>query len=106
VAAWLAYKKFALVLIAVFMPYILRGFFMWAWNFIAKHNQEMTIWFSGKAYDWLATAGIIVDLQLSGVGGYIANKVGLIEYCTVIITGWSLVWVIGIGMRTTALVRR
>lgn len=105
VSAWLAYKSFALILIAVVLPVVLRKFFAWSWNFLAAHGINALEYVFGWIDQAMIDAGIAVDVNLTGVGGYIASQVGLIEYCSVIITGWALVWVIAIGMRSSALVR-
>jgi len=95
-ALWIATKALIILLMAIVLPWVLRKFFIWGFDFLTKYGAEAASYITSQIGDALTSAGIqtTVDLELTGVGGYIALKTGLIEYISIITVGWGLYWVI------------
>lgn len=88
IAKWVAIKALLISLIIIVLPWVLKGHYKWIidhiTNFIgtiATHIMTSIDSLSGGVYD--------ISLQLTGVGGYIASRIGFIEYCSIIFTGWA-----------------
>jgi len=95
-ALWIATKTLIILLLAIVMPWVLRKFFIWGFDFLTKYGTEYAGYITTQIGDALTSAGLQtnIDLELTGVGGYIALKTGLIEYISIITVGWGLYWVI------------
>jgi len=102
VARWVSMRLLVVGLLTVILPRVLKGVFIWGFQYIERYGMVMVSHLmstisqnSGESFD--------INMQLTGVGGYIANQIGLIDYCTILITNWGLIisisFLIRIGLR-------
>jgi hypothetical protein len=100
VAQWLATKVFILSIVTIVLPWVLRYVLIWAFEWISIYGREVMTLIMTQISSLTGAANIDIDINLSGVGGYLAAQTGLIEYCSIIITGWGLYWVVAILAKT------
>lgn len=105
IARWLVFRKFTVFALAFILPWALRGVIIWFWNLIASKDSVVRDWASSFVADQAAALGFELDIQMTGVGGYLAQQTGLLEYCSIIITGWGLYWVVGLGFKSISMMR-
>jgi hypothetical protein len=99
-AKWLATKVFIVALMATLLPWVLKGFFVWAFEYFQIYGGDILQYFM-DSISQVTGGSIDVNIELTGVGGYLATQTGLIDYCTIIFTGWGLYWVISVLSRAT-----
>jgi hypothetical protein len=98
-AQWLAMRAFVIAIIAIMLPWVLRGVLGWGFNWMVTYGKEIT----SLIMDYINTAtsgNVAVDIDLTGLGGYLAYHTGLLDYASIIFTGWGLYWVIAILAKT------
>lgn len=93
-ARWTAVKLFVMGVLAIVLPWVLKGVLLWFWDFVSSYVFEFVGWVFGYISQAIADAGIDISINLTGVGGYLATQVGLIDYCSIIIAGWGLYWMV------------
>jgi hypothetical protein len=98
-AKWLATKTFLLYLIMVVLPWALKPVFIWAFEYIVAYGREYVNIFTQYIGSTLESHGVVLDIQLTGVGGYLASRTGLIEYASIIFSGWGLYWFVCVFSR-------
>ena len=94
-ARWLATKALMVSLLAIVLPWVLKGFFIWGFDYFMTYGREI----AGYLMNQLSTmtAGSYdIHIPLSGVGGYLAIQTGLIDYSSIIFTGWGIYWFIAV----------
>jgi len=103
VAKWLALKVFMLACLAVVLPWVLRGFFVWGFDWLTNYGSEILGFFTTAMQEQIAAAGMdaSINLELTGIGGYFALKTGLIDYIAIISTGWGLYWMVAFLSKAT-----
>ncbi len=106
-AKWLATKAFVVAILAIVLPWVLKGFFIWAFEWIAAYGIDMVSAIIDYINSYLSQSSMQtqIDINLTGVGGYLAVKTGLIEYASIIFTGWGIYWVIAVLAKTPRMVR-
>jgi hypothetical protein len=94
-AVWLASKVFIVAIMAIMLPWILKGVFIWGFEYFVVYGREIANYILSSISS--VTAGQYdFSIPLSGVGGYLAIQTGLIDYCSIIFTGWGIYWVIAV----------
>ena len=92
VALWLATKVFVLAILTIVLPFVLRGVLIWFFKFLQTYGSSIFSFFQESISGVVQQAGIETHLELTSVGGYLALQTGLIDYCSIIFTGWGLYW--------------
>jgi hypothetical protein len=105
VARWLVFRKFTLFALAFILPWALRGVIIWVWNLIATNDAGVRDWMTTFVAQKASELGFELQIEMTGVGGYLAQQTGLLEYCSIIITGWGLYWFVGLGFKSLSMMR-
>ena len=105
VAKWLATKAFIVACLTIVLPWVLKGFFMWGFNWIATYGREIAEYLMSILQSQVSSMGMDIDITLVGPGGYIAQMVGLPEYASIIFTGWGIYWYIAVFAKASPLGR-
>lgn len=104
VAKWLAMKTLVVGLLAIVLPWVLRHFLLWAIDFFAEYADVIFGALEGGISSLLQTTGYDdFAIHINSVGGFLAHQTGLIDYCSIIFTGWGLYWTVGLGLRALRL---
>lgn len=99
-AKWLATKALMLALMMLVLPWVLKGVIIWAWQYFATYGREIASYTLELIGGLMGDAGVAIDINLTGIGGYMAIQTGLIDYSAIIFTGWGLYWVIAVLAKT------
>jgi hypothetical protein len=100
IAKWFATKVLLISLLAIFFPFVMKGLFIWGFKYLITYSRVISEFVMDSVF--IATQGTYeVNIELSGVGGYLAIQTGLIDYCAIIFTGWGLYWVIAVLAKTS-----
>jgi hypothetical protein len=99
-AKWLATKAFILALMAIVLPWVLKPVLMWFFDYIITYGRQWTEFITGSVGNMVQASGVDLTYQIGGVGGYLATQTGLIEYASIIMTGWGLYWTVAILAKT------
>lgn len=98
VAKFIATRALLLSLLAIGLPWVLKGVLMWGFDWVLTYGRV----FGDQIMSYIsAQAGSqTIAIHLSGIGGYLAEQTGLIDYCAIIITGWGLYWTVAVLAKT------
>jgi hypothetical protein len=105
VAQWLAQKVFIVAVMAILLPWVLKGVFVWVFNWFAAYGRDIAQFITSQVSTQIANAGVAIDIQMTGVGGYIAEMTGLVDYASIIFTGWGLYWYVCILSKSARMIR-
>jgi hypothetical protein len=107
-AVWLAGKVLIIALLMVVLPFVVKGIIIWMFEYMTTYGLEIAAWVSTFIADQIEGSGLLgpggqtaMEVPLSGIGGYLAIQTGLIDYCSIIFTGWGLYWTIAVLAKTT-----
>lgn len=103
-ARWLATKVFIVALMATLLPWVLKGLFIWGFEYFVTYGRDIAQYVITAISAMMPEGSYDVNIELSGIGGYLAIQTGLIDYCSIIFTGWGLYWVIAILAKTTRVI--
>jgi hypothetical protein len=104
-AQWIATRAFILAILAIGLPWVLKGVLVYAWNWFAEYGRGVATFFMDTISGYTSSAGLDIDIQLTGVGGYIASQVGLVDYASIIFTGWGLYWLVAVLAKSQRMMR-
>lgn len=99
-ARWLATKAFIIACMAIILPWVLKGVLSWAFEWIVAYGMEFFDYIMTFIRSMAGDANIDIDINLTGVGGYFAVQTGLLDYASIIFTGWGIYWIIAILAKT------
>jgi len=98
-AQWIALRAFVIAIMMIVLPWVLRGALAWGFNWMVTYGRGISTML--LSYIQSATNGNVdVNIDLTGVGGYLAYQTGLLEYSSVIFTGWGLYWIVAVLAKT------
>jgi len=107
VAMFLARKVLLLAALTIVLPWVLKGFLIWSMDYIIVYGRDYVTFMHSFVQDILSSSDVTssfasgaVDFEITGIGGYLAMQTGLIDYCSIIITGWGLYWTVAILAKT------
>ena len=103
IARFIAFKVFILLILLIVLPYVLKKLFIWGMEYFQEYGHVISGYFS-DLINTITGGEIEISMQLTSVGGYLAIKTGLIEYCAIIITGWGIYWTIALMSKTTKII--
>lgn len=99
VAKFIATRIMLIYILTLILPWILKSYFIYIIKFLETYGGKITSYLGDMVGQ--ATAGTpyegIIDIHLNSVGGYLAEQIGLIDYCSIIISGYAIAWVINMG---------
>lgn len=102
-AKWLATKALILAIMMLVLPFVLKGVIIWGFEWFAAYGREAFGMVMGAVGSLIGSSGEVVQsstLQLTGIGGYLAIQTGLIDYASIIFTGWGLYWIVAVLAKT------
>lgn len=100
-ARWLATKTLIIFLLMVVLPWVLKGILIWGFEYIVAYGREWGDLFMGLIGSLIGEAASTdVSVSLTGVGGFLAVKTGLIDYASIIFSGWGVYWVVAVLAKT------
>lgn len=98
-AKWLATKVFIVAAIAIVLPWALKGVLIWGFEYFVEYGREFSSLLLGYI-NTLSGDAVTIDVSLTGIGGYLAQQTGLIDYAAIIFSGWGIFWVIAVLAKT------
>lgn len=105
VARWLAFKIFIVAVLVTVAPWVLKKVFIWTWDYGQGFILEMIGYVMSTINSYLVSAGIDVNINLTGVGGYLAIQTGLIDYAQIIFAAWGIYWTISLLSKVMGMIR-
>lgn len=99
-AKFLATKALMLSIIAIVLPWAIKPVIIWAFEYIVKYGRDILSFFQSEVGQVVASSGMDLSYQLTGVGGFLAIQTGLIDYASIIFSGWGLYWAVAILAKT------
>lgn len=99
VARWLVFKLFIIGCLTLVLPWVLKDGINWFWDVTNEKRQTIAEHFNSILSNLLIGIDPDVVIHLTSVGGYIANQIGLADYCTIIVTAWGICWGYKIGAK-------
>jgi len=110
IAHWIAWKGLMLLIMAFVLPSVFRKAIEWGFAYVTTYSSEMattaTSTFSTMINNLISTnLGVDwnINISLVGVGGFLAIHTGVLDYISIITSGWALAW--GASMVTGGLGR-
>ncbi len=104
-AQFIATKALILAIMMLVLPWVLKSVMVWAFQYFTVYGRDIANYMMSFMSDALAGSGVAVDINLTGVGGYLAIMTGLIDYSAIIFTGWGLYWVVAVLAKTPRFIR-
>jgi hypothetical protein len=97
-ARWLATKTFVIVIIMVVVPSALKGVLLWLFDWLFTYGRDIASYLLSMMQSEIQASGMAESFafQLTGPGGYLAIQTGLIDYASIIFTGWGVYWVVAV----------
>lgn len=94
VARWLATKALIIAIMAIVLPWILREIIIWLFKYSETYGYTIYQLVNSYLSSFLSGSDVVIDLELTSIGGYLALQTGLVDYCSIIFTGWGIYWVV------------
>ncbi len=104
-AQFIATKALILAVMMLVLPWVLKKVMIWAFSYLTTYGRDIAEYVMSFMSGAIAEAGVEVNINLTGVGGYLAIMTGLIDYSAIIFTGWGLYWVIAVLAKTPRMIR-
>jgi hypothetical protein len=102
-AKFLATRVLLIALMGTMLPWVLKGVYIWGFEYLVTYGSKISDYMLSQISS--ATAGNFdVNIHLTGIGGYLAEVTGLIDYCSIIFTGWGIYWVVAVLAKTTRVI--
>lgn len=99
IARWLAFKLFIIGCLTLVLPWVLKDGINWFWDATNAQRQTVAEHFNSILAQALNGIDASIVINLSSVGGYIANQIGLADYFSIIATAWGICWGYKIGAK-------
>lgn len=96
---WAATKIIAISLLTIVLPWVLKDSIQWFWKVGESYRSTITEYVNQIIANNLGGIAYNTTISLTSVGGYIANQIGLADYASILISGWSICWMIKILSR-------
>jgi hypothetical protein len=106
IARWAAVKVLVTAILVTIVPWVLKNHMVWIYDLGYNFFTQIMSFVFGLFNQIIANAGIDIDINLSGVGGYIAGQVGLDDYALIIFSGWGIYWSIIIASKAFSMIKR
>lgn len=90
VGKWIASKVLIISILTVVLPWVLKDALQWFWKVGEEYRYQIAQYFSDQLSTLLGSSNLDLSLNITGVAGYIANEIGLINYFSIIITGLTI----------------
>jgi len=99
VAKYIATRALLITCLTVILPYVLKSYFLYMIKFLETYGGSITGFFTGMMGNMVKDTPYenIINIQLNSVAGYLAEQIGFIDYCSIILAGYAIAWIINIG---------
>ena len=96
VLKWIAVRAFAITLMILILPWVLRNIVIWFIKYMQIHGHGMVDYVTALMAEFFTNTGMETDIniELSGIGGFFAIHTGVIEYISILMTGYAAYWYI------------
>lgn len=91
-ARWVATKVLIISVLIIVLPWVLKDVLQWFWKVSEIYRSEMQQFVNDQIISILGQAGLNATLTITSVAGYISNQIGLIDYATILFSGFALCW--------------
>lgn len=92
VGKWVAAKVFAISVVTIVLPWVLKDGLQWFWRVTEKYRLELLLFINQQISSVLTQLPDNLTVSLMGVAGYIANQIGLVNYFSIIMVGYGVCW--------------
>lgn len=89
---WAAAKVLLISLITIVLPWVLKDTLIWFWSVSSSYRALLFEFISTQITGIVGQAGIQASLSITSIGGYIANQIGLLNYFSILVTGFTVCW--------------
>lgn len=89
---WAATKVLVIGLLTIVLPWVLKDTLIWFWSVSAQYRVLLFDYINSQIVSVVGQAGINATLTITSIGGYIANQIGLLNYFTILVTGFTICW--------------
>lgn len=89
---WAAAKVLLISAITIALPWVLKDGLQWFWKVTEKYRYELMTYINNQVLSILGNHNFDFSLNITSVGGYIANQIGVPEYFSILISGFGICW--------------
>lgn len=99
IARWLVFKLFIIGCLVVVLPWVLKNGVTWFWDVTDTTRSQIAEYANTVLSTLLSGIDPNIVINISSIGGYIANQIGLVEYASILVTAFGICWGIKISQR-------
>ncbi len=89
---WAAAKVLLIAALTIILPWVLKDALQWFWKVGSAYRTEIITFINSQITDIIGSAGIDATLSITSVGGYIAQQIGLVNYFSILVSGFAICW--------------
>lgn len=89
---WAAFKLLIVGFLVIVLPWVLKDTLIWFWSVSSSYRSLVFEFVNQQIVDVIGQAGINASLSITSIGGYIANQIGLLNYFSILVTGFTICW--------------
>lgn len=99
VARWVIIKVFVIGLFVVVLPWVLKDGVNWFWDATDTSRAIFLQYLQTYFAELLSFIDPNIVINITSIGGYIAEQIGLADYAAIIFTALGVCWGYKIGAR-------
>lgn len=99
IARWLVIKIFIIGCLVVVLPWVLKNGVSWFWDVSDTARSQLAQYTNDLLGTLLSGIDPNIVINISSIGGYIANQIGLVDYASILVTAFGICWGFKIGQR-------
>lgn len=89
---WAAAKVLIIGLLTIVLPWVLKDTLVWFWSVSSSYRSLLFDFINSQIVNVVGQAGINASLSITSIGGYIAGQIGLLNYFSILVTGFTVCW--------------
>lgn len=99
VARWVVVKLFVIGCLVTVVPWVLKDGVSWFWDVTESQRAALSTYTNNLLQQLLSGIDPNIIINITSIGGYIANQIGLADYASILVTAWGICWGYKIGSR-------
>ena len=96
VARWVAHKILWVSILTIVLPWVLKDGVQWFWRVGEEYKSQILTYVDSFLASALGAAGFDYSLNITGIAGYMATQMGIIDYIYIVLSGFAICWTLRI----------
>lgn len=92
VVKWAAQKVLIISICTIVLPWVLKDVLVWFFKVTSSYRAEILTFINSQISSIIGSSNIDATLSITSIAGYIANQIGLINYFSILLSGFAICW--------------